>query len=94
MSSCIYILQFKNNGRYYIGSTSDLNRRLAQHRSGHTHSTKFLGEFELVFKQQTSSLKIARYAEKRIKSWKRRDFIEKIIKDGKIDFLSSINMRV
>ena len=30
-------------GRYYIGSTTDLERRMEQHRSGHTYSTAAFG---------------------------------------------------
>ena len=38
-----YILR-GGSGRHYIGSTTDLNRRLEQHREGHTYSTRRLGE--------------------------------------------------
>lgn len=84
MNGIVYILYFDNSDRYYVGSTSNLKRRLDQHRSGHTNSTKRLGNFNLVFSQEFSSLNKARWVEKRIKSWKRRDFIERIIKDGYI----------
>ena len=89
MSAYIYILQFKLNGRYYVGSTDNISRRLAQHKSGNTLSTRYMGEFVLVFKQEVESLGIARMAEKKIKSWKRRDFIEKIIQDTRIAFLDN-----
>ena len=84
-NSYIYILKFTKSGRYYIGSTTDITRRLEQHRSEHTESTKRLGHnFKLVFSQCLESLAQARRIEAKIKSWKRRDFIEKIIKDGYI----------
>ncbi len=35
----VYIL-LGSGGRHYIGSTTDLDRRLDQHRSGHTYSTR------------------------------------------------------
>ena len=81
MEGYIYILRFKN-GKYYTGSTNNLERRLIQHTKGHTSSTKNLGEFELVFAQKMPNIQIARSIERKIKSWKRRDFIEKIINDG------------
>lgn len=84
MIGWVYILRGLRTGRFYIGSTSDLGRRLAQHQQGQTATTKRLGEFELVFEQEFSSLAEARAAERRLKRWKRRDFIEKIICDGKI----------
>lgn len=80
----VYILKFRNSGRYYIGSTSDLIRRVKQHKEGHTGTSRRLGEFEVVFTQETETLGKARQMEKKIKSWKRRDFIEKIIREGKI----------
>lgn len=86
----IYILQSDKNGKYYIGSTTDLKRRIRQHQLGHTHTTKRLGKLKLVFSQDVKSLKIAREAERRIKNWKRRDFIDKIVKEGKIKFLEGI----
>ncbi|HSW37670.1 MAG TPA: GIY-YIG nuclease family protein [Candidatus Saccharimonadales bacterium] len=93
LNPCIYILRFKESGKFYVGSTTDLERRLNQHKQGHTRSTKRLGEFKLVFWQATQDLKSARSAEKQIKSWKRRDFIERIIQDGRIAFLDSADER-
>ena len=84
----VYILHFPKSDKYYVGSTNDLKRRLNQHRIGHTPSTKRLGsECTLVFSQEVATLALARKAEHRIKSWKRRDFIEKVITDGKLAFL-------
>lgn len=83
MKAYLYILK-SDSDRYYVGSTSDIARRLKQHNYGHTHTTKRMHHIKLVFKQAYNSLKVARTIEKRIKSWKRKDFIEKIIKDGYI----------
>jgi putative endonuclease len=88
MRPCVYILKFTDTKRYYIGSTTDIDRRIKQHKSGHTSSTKRLGQdFTLVFSQGVGSLQIARNTERRIKSWKRKDFIEKIVHDGKLSVL-------
>jgi putative endonuclease len=84
MKAYVYILYFGKPDRYYTGSTNDVERRISQHRGGHTYSTKKLGEFKLVFSQEFENLSAARYVESKIKSWKRRDFIEKIVKDGYI----------
>ena len=83
----VYILQFKN-GRFYIGSTTDLKRRIKQRASGLTHSTKRLGEGTLVFQQSYQTLKEARSVEYKLKKMKRRDYIEKILKDGYIRLTS------
>jgi len=65
----VYILK-GSNGRHYIGSTTDLERRLAEHQRGHTYTTKRLGsEITLVAKQQVATLKEARAIERKLKGW-------------------------
>jgi putative endonuclease len=78
----VYILQSCRDGRFYIGSTVDLRLRLKHHYGGFTPSTKRFGKLRLVFVQEYPTLKEARYTEYRLKQLKRRDYIEKIIKDG------------
>ncbi|MBU3964352.1 GIY-YIG nuclease family protein [Patescibacteria group bacterium] len=77
----VYILKSTRDGRYYIGSTIDVNRRLRHHQGGYTYSTRRFGKLELVFKQEYKSLKDARYIERKLKKLKRKDYIDKIIKD-------------
>lgn len=83
MKGWIYILKGET-GKYYIGSTKDLERRIAQHSQGHTHSTKRMGTLNLVFSQEYPNLSEARKIELKIKKWKRKDYVEKIIKEGYI----------
>ncbi len=80
----VYILQSLRNSKYYIGSTTDLKRRLDQHNSGWEHTGKSLGPFELKFSQEFKNINLARTMEKKLKSLKRRDYIKKIIQDGVI----------
>ena len=77
----VYILK-STNGRYYVGSTLDLSARLRHHRGGFTPSTKKLGQIDLVFKQEYPTLQKARFIEAKLKRLKRKDYIEKIVKDG------------
>lgn len=77
----VYILSTQT-GKYYIGSTTNLLRRLQQHTVGHTHSTKRLGKATLVFSQEYPTLFEARFVELKLKNFKRRDYIERIIEDG------------
>lgn len=84
MKAYVYILYFSKPDRYYVGSTTDIERRVRQHGEGHTYSTKRLGEFKMVFSQQFNTIGEARGIERKIKSWKRRDFIEKIVREGYI----------
>ena len=79
----VYILK-SENGVFYVGSTNDLERRLRQHVAGHTQTTRQKKINKLVFKQEFDTLEAARKMETKIKKWKRRDYVEKIIEDGYI----------
>ena len=80
----LYILQ-NENGKYYIGSTTDLEKRLKHHLGGHTPSTKRLGKLKLVFRKEYTTLAQARRIESKLKRLKRKDYIKKIINDGDIN---------
>lgn len=77
----VYILQSEVNGRYYIGSTNNLARRLFEHNEGLSKYTSLTRPFKLVFSQKYNSLEQARKIEFRLKKFKRRDIIEKIIEN-------------
>ena len=63
----VYMLR-GSSGRYYIGSTTDLQRRLEQHHHGHTHSTRRLGQtLELATALEVASLAEARKLEREMK---------------------------
>ncbi len=81
--SWVYILKTEKD-KYYIGSTDNLEQRMKHHSGGYTASTKRLVFVECAFSQKYNTLKDARYIEKKLKKLKRRDYIEKIIKDGYI----------
>lgn len=82
----VYILK-NEQGRYYIGSTTNIQRRIKQHREGHTPSTHRMGELELVFSQKFETLEDARNVENGLKKLKRHDYIDKIIRDGFIKIM-------
>jgi len=84
MINFVYILKSLKNGSYYIGSTSDLKRRLVEHNAGKTKSLKHLTPFELKFSQEFKSKAEAYRVEKKLKKWKNKQIIERIIEDGVI----------
>lgn len=78
-----YILQNTLTGRYYTGSTSDLEERLLQHNAGQTKSTKHgAPNWKIVYQEtfQTRSEAIKR--EYQIKRKKSRKYIELLIQQG------------
>ena len=80
----VYILQSKRNQRFYIGSTNDLARRLKEHNTGKHHMSKRLQPLKLIFQQEYQDIADARKIEMKLKKLKRKDYILKIIQDGKI----------
>jgi len=81
MKGYLYILISLKNGTYYIGSSKDVDKRIGQHNSGNVKATRYKRPFGLVFKQEHENMIQAHRAELKIKSWKRKDFIDKIVKD-------------
>ncbi|MEI6378117.1 MAG: GIY-YIG nuclease family protein [Candidatus Falkowbacteria bacterium] len=84
MEGYLYILQSRKNLRYYIGSTTDVQRRLSEHNTGRNPSTKNLRPLIVVFLKHYEILREARQIEYKLKKFKSRDIIEKIIKEGDI----------
>ncbi len=82
--SWVYILKSLYKGSYYIGCTNNYYRRFTEHQAGKVRSTKGLRPLKLVLVQEYNSLSLARRIESKLKKLKRKDYIDKIIKDGKI----------
>ena len=79
----VYVLKSKRDGRYYIGSTNNIERRLWQHNNGKVYSTRRMLPVELVCWQKFESLSAARACERQLKKNRRRDLIEKFIDNCK-----------
>mgnify|MGYP001591470589 CR=1 FL=1 len=63
----VYVLQSGVDGRLYVGFTGDLERRIKEHSSGTTFSTKPYRPWKVVYTEHC----IGRvYARKREKYWK------------------------
>lgn len=77
----VYILASRRNGTIYIGVTSDLIRRVWEHRNGMTEGfTKRYCVHQLVHYEAFGSPEFAIQREKSLKKWPRRwklDLIEK-----------------
>jgi len=87
MKPAIYIIKSLKNGRYYVGSTIDRERRLVEHNIGQVKATKNLRPLKMVFYQEFDNIKTARQIEYRLKKKKSRVILERIIVDVKIKFI-------
>lgn len=73
---CVYILASKRNGTLYVGVTSDLIKRVYQHRNDMLEGfTKRYGGHDLVWYEIHEGMESAIKREKQIKRWDRRSKI-------------------
>jgi putative endonuclease len=80
MSYYLYILQSQLNRKFYTGSSDDPKRRLLFHNSIEKGFTARYRPWKLVFAKEFPSKSLAQKAERKIKSWKSRLMIERLIK--------------
>ncbi len=70
---CVYILASGRNGTLYVGVTSDLGRRIGEHKSGLEGSfAARYGVTMLVYLEMHETMDAAITREKQIKKWNRR----------------------
>ena len=66
----VYLLQ-GGSGWHYIGMTSNLEQRLAQHRQGNTYTTRRVGGgLQLLASRGYDTRREAVAAERQLKAWK------------------------
>ena len=71
MTAYVYILQVRGAG-YYVGSTPDLERRIAEHHRGiGSKWTASRRPIRVVYTQEFPSLREAFEAERQLKGWRR-----------------------
>ena len=73
MTYYVYILASATNYTVYIGVTSDLIRRVYEHRK-HLDPESFTSQYDvhkLVYFEQTSDVRVALEREKQLKGWRR-----------------------
>ena len=83
MRPAVYILTNKRNGTLYIGVTSNLLKRIDEHKSG--KGSTFTSQYKLTtlaYAEYADTMIVAIEREKQLKSWSRK---------RKIDLIESIN---
>ena len=75
----VYVLRSVNDGWYYVSCSVDPQRRLVEHNSGKSKSTRARRPYELAYVAQFPSLSDARKREQEIKRKKSRRYIDWLI---------------
>ena len=82
MQPCVYILASRRNGTLYVGVTSDIVRRVWQHKNDEAPGfTKRYSVHSLVWYEVHKTMESAIGREKALKEWKRAwklELIEKV----------------
>ena len=84
MNGYVYIIQSTSTSRYYIGFSIDVIRRINEHNTNQVYATRRRGPWEIRYYQEYPNLTIARKVENRLKKFKNRHIIERIIIDQSI----------
>lgn len=80
----VYLLASGKNGTLYVGVTSDLKRRVYEHKEGLAESfTRKHNVKTLVWYEHTNDVSAAITREKQLKGWKRSWKIELIEQDNR-----------
>ncbi len=79
MPSYCYILFSDKLNKYYVGSTTDIARRLEEHNRGKEKFTKSGCPWIIVYSEIFAELSDARKRETYIKKQKSRKYIDKLI---------------
>lgn len=80
--NCVYILKSLKDNKQYIGSTSNLKKRLLAHNKGEVTSTKSRRPFILFGHQVCNTIQEAAVLEKKYK--RSHGALERAVKSGKV----------
>ncbi len=77
----VYILQSRKDGQFYIGFTKNLKKRIKDHNTGGTKSTKSRKPLKLIYYEAHRSEKDARRREKYFKTNKGKSTLKQMIRN-------------
>jgi putative endonuclease len=75
----VYILKSLKDNKYYIGSSSDVRKRLGFHNASLQRSTRNRVPFVLVYQEEFTNRCQALKREKQIKAYKGGDAFKKLV---------------
>ena len=74
----VYVLRSEKTGRRYVGSTQNIEERLAQHNRGHSLATKHGAPWMLLHSEEFATRAEAVQIERFFKTGKGRDLLDKL----------------
>ena len=80
----IYVLYSQKFDRIYVGQSNELNRRLQIHNKGFVQSTKAYKPWKIIYHEKCLTRAKAMNRERELKSHKGREFIRKIVLNGRV----------
>ena len=78
----VYILQSQLDGSYYIGYTTDLEKRLSNHNSGKSNYTSKKIPWKVVYSENFATKSEALRREKFLKKQKNSEFYLRLIRNN------------
>lgn len=78
----VYVLLSQKDNNFYIGFTSDLKRRLKEHKDGKAYSTKSRRPLKLIYYEAHASQIDARRREDYFKTSKGKATLRQILRDS------------
>lgn len=83
MHQCgVYILESLQDGKYYIGCTTNINKRFQEHNQGKVRSTKNYLPWKLLVLLPCETEQEAHQNERRLKRYKNKGIFMKVARDG------------
>ena len=76
----VYVLKSELHSRYYIGHTSDMDRRIERHNKGYVKSTMPYKPWEVVYIEEYDTKSEAYSREMEIKSYKSGNAFHDLLK--------------
>lgn len=81
MKYYVYVIRSMEDGEFYTGFATDVQRRVAEHNQGKVVSTSYRRPFELIYYEACSSKEDALAREKYLKSGMGKRYIKNRLKN-------------
>ena len=76
----IYILRSEATGRFYVGHTENLQKRVFEHNNGRTDSIRNRGPWVLVYSEEYATRSEANRRERQLKRMKSHVWLERLVR--------------